>query len=605
MGTRGRWRNIASSCAARSRDTTAPRSIRRATPSSSCSGRRSRRSRRHPKDEPPRREAGFGFGSASTRELRSSRPRATSAPMSIARAVSRTPDSGGQILVSATTATLVEADGFELLDLGKHRLKDLARPERLFQLGSGAFPPIRSLSPSNLPAPTTAFLGRRAELERLKQILATGNARVVTLTGPGGIGKTRLAVQAARESSERFPDGRWWVPLGPLSDPQLVQSGYGRGVGPGRASRGGRFLRSVRASRLRKRDGPPRQRRAPPALAGGGARAGHRCCRGSDVPRHEPGASPPGVGVRVPDPGDERRRRHILLPLQSEGGRYRTGTVRSSIAPVRAARSPAVGDAARGRATEGVHGRAAHGPAVEPPRRQGPARRGPTTSHPSRRDRMESLAPLARAAAGVPTHLDLPCGCHRRGPGRDHGNGLRHPLRALGCQPAPPPRRRERASLLDARRRSASSLASDWRWRTRFRWCAPVTPASIGPWPPERVVCSTAGPMDWLGVLDGRSRTCEPRCRGSSNSRTSKPRRTSPARSGGTGSSERYWRSCDRGWIGRSRAVRDTVPPSPVRSTGCRRPPTSRANMSSRAPQRRRRSPPRASSVTRCASSTH
>jgi len=131
---------------------------------------------------------------------------------------------GGQILVSATTATLVEADGFELLDLGKHRLKDLARPERLFQLGSGAFPPIRSQSPSNLPAPTTAFLGRQAELERLKQILTSGNARVVTLTGPGGIGKTRLAVQAARESSDRFPDGRWWVPLGPLSDPQLVHS---------------------------------------------------------------------------------------------------------------------------------------------------------------------------------------------------------------------------------------------------------------------------------------------------------------------------------------------------------------------------------------------
>jgi predicted ATPase/class 3 adenylate cyclase len=131
---------------------------------------------------------------------------------------------GGQILVSASTATLVEDDGFELLDLGKHRLKDLGRPERLFQLGSDAFPPIRSLSPSNLPAPTTAFLGRQAELERLKRLLTSGNARVVTLTGPGGIGKTRLAVQAARESSDRFTDGRWWVPLGPLSDPRLVHS---------------------------------------------------------------------------------------------------------------------------------------------------------------------------------------------------------------------------------------------------------------------------------------------------------------------------------------------------------------------------------------------
>jgi predicted ATPase/class 3 adenylate cyclase len=139
---------------------------------------------------------------------------------------------GRQVLVSATTATLVEADGFELLDLGKHRLKDLARPERLFQYGSGAFPPIRSLSPSNLPAPTTAFLGRRAELERVKEILADPNARVVTLTGPGGIGKTRLALQAARESSERFLDGRWWVPLGPLSDPQHVSSALAAALAP-------------------------------------------------------------------------------------------------------------------------------------------------------------------------------------------------------------------------------------------------------------------------------------------------------------------------------------------------------------------------------------
>jgi predicted ATPase len=131
---------------------------------------------------------------------------------------------GGQILVSATTAALVEGAGFELLDLGQHRLKDLARPERLFQYGSSAFPPLRSLSPSNLPVPTTAFLGRQAELERVGEILADRSIRALTLTGPGGIGKTRLALQAAMESTERFPDGRWWVPLGPLSDPRLVRS---------------------------------------------------------------------------------------------------------------------------------------------------------------------------------------------------------------------------------------------------------------------------------------------------------------------------------------------------------------------------------------------
>jgi predicted ATPase/class 3 adenylate cyclase len=137
---------------------------------------------------------------------------------------------GGQVLVSATTATLVEADGFALLDLGKHRLKDLARPERLFQLGTDAFPPIRSQSPSNLPTPTTAFLGRQAELERVKELLAERDIRVITLTGPGGMGKTRLAVQAARESSDLFPDGRWWVPLGPIAEPHLAHSALAAAV---------------------------------------------------------------------------------------------------------------------------------------------------------------------------------------------------------------------------------------------------------------------------------------------------------------------------------------------------------------------------------------
>ena len=131
---------------------------------------------------------------------------------------------GGQVLVSAATAALVEADGLELIDLGTHRLKDLARPERLFQYGSGTFPPLLSLSPSNLPIPTTPFLGRETELGRVTAILADDHVRLVTLTGPGGIGKTRLAIQAAAASSEQFPDGRWWVPLGPLSDPQLVRS---------------------------------------------------------------------------------------------------------------------------------------------------------------------------------------------------------------------------------------------------------------------------------------------------------------------------------------------------------------------------------------------
>ena len=131
---------------------------------------------------------------------------------------------GGQVLVSATTAALVDPDRFELLDLGYHRLKDLTRPERIFQLGSGSFPPVRSLSPSNLPAPATPFLGRGRELEQVTELLGDPDVRVLTLTGPGGTGKTRLALQVAADCSESFPDGRWWVPLAPLSDPRLATS---------------------------------------------------------------------------------------------------------------------------------------------------------------------------------------------------------------------------------------------------------------------------------------------------------------------------------------------------------------------------------------------
>jgi predicted ATPase len=128
---------------------------------------------------------------------------------------------GGQVLVSETTAALAEAD---LTDLGEHRFKDLARPERVFQLGGTAFPPIRSLSPSNLPVPTTPFLGRERELARVGELLGDASTRLVTLTGPGGTGKTRLAIQAAAEASDAFPGGLWWVALAPLADPTLVAS---------------------------------------------------------------------------------------------------------------------------------------------------------------------------------------------------------------------------------------------------------------------------------------------------------------------------------------------------------------------------------------------
>jgi predicted ATPase len=127
---------------------------------------------------------------------------------------------GGQVLVSAATAALVDKTG--LRDLGEHRLKDLSAPERIYQLGNGDFPPLKSLHQTNLPIPATPFLGRDEELAAVTT--AIGESRLVTLTGPGGTGKTRLAIQAAAEVADASPDGVWWVSLTPVRDAALVRS---------------------------------------------------------------------------------------------------------------------------------------------------------------------------------------------------------------------------------------------------------------------------------------------------------------------------------------------------------------------------------------------
>jgi predicted ATPase len=127
---------------------------------------------------------------------------------------------GGQTLVSASTAAL--APGIELTDLGEHRLKDLSAPERIYQLGKGEFPRLKTLFQTNLPVPATPFLGREAELADVTSLLVREDVRLLTLTGPGGTGKTRLALQAAALSADAYPDGVWWVPLAPLRDPELV-----------------------------------------------------------------------------------------------------------------------------------------------------------------------------------------------------------------------------------------------------------------------------------------------------------------------------------------------------------------------------------------------
>jgi predicted ATPase/class 3 adenylate cyclase len=136
---------------------------------------------------------------------------------------------GGQVLVTKTTRDLVEGrlgSGFGLQRLGEFRLRDLAEPELIYQLTHpdlpAGFPPIRTLAErtGNLPLQVSSFIGRERELEQT--VAALGAARVVTLTGPGGVGKTRLALQVAGQVAPRFADGAWLCELAPVRDPAGV-----------------------------------------------------------------------------------------------------------------------------------------------------------------------------------------------------------------------------------------------------------------------------------------------------------------------------------------------------------------------------------------------
>jgi predicted ATPase/class 3 adenylate cyclase len=136
---------------------------------------------------------------------------------------------GDQVLVSGATEALVGdvlPEGAELADLGEHRLRDLARPVHVFQLVHPTLPtdfaPIRSLDemPNNLPRQLTSFVGREDEVARLSALVV--DRPLVTLTGVGGVGKTRLAIEVAAETAPAFPDGVWLCELAPVTDPSAV-----------------------------------------------------------------------------------------------------------------------------------------------------------------------------------------------------------------------------------------------------------------------------------------------------------------------------------------------------------------------------------------------
>lgn len=134
---------------------------------------------------------------------------------------------GGQVVVSEATRDALGRDPGR--DLGLHRLKDLGAPERLYQLGAETFPPLRSLNATNLPAQTGALVGRGDELREIAGLI--DEARVVTLTGAGGSGKTRLALEAAAERVDEFRGGVFWVPLAAVNDTALIESTIAQAIG--------------------------------------------------------------------------------------------------------------------------------------------------------------------------------------------------------------------------------------------------------------------------------------------------------------------------------------------------------------------------------------
>jgi hypothetical protein len=136
---------------------------------------------------------------------------------------------GGQVILSRETRALLD-DSVELMDLGEHRVKDFAEPVWIYQLGTERFPPLKTISNTNLPRPASSFVGREREVAEIGALLRDGS-RLVTLTGPGGTGKTRLSIEAAAELVPDFKNGTYWVPLAALRDPALVPETIGQVIG--------------------------------------------------------------------------------------------------------------------------------------------------------------------------------------------------------------------------------------------------------------------------------------------------------------------------------------------------------------------------------------
>ena len=163
---------------------------------------------------------------------------------------------GGQTIISSVVRDRIGGklpEKVGIVEHGSHRLKDLVAPEALYGLLHPdlpqEFPPLRSLSthPNNLPAQLTSFIGREKEIREVRELLRS-KARLVTLSGPGGTGKTRIALQAAADRVEQYPGGVWWVDLSPIRDSALVMRSAAAALGIGEES--GKSAREQVAERL-------------------------------------------------------------------------------------------------------------------------------------------------------------------------------------------------------------------------------------------------------------------------------------------------------------------------------------------------------------------